>query len=56
MSAHHEIDEAPTDPFEIGRREGAESGTQEPLTETQLRKVRTVLRQAEPETSPAKAS
>lgn len=44
------------DPFELGRREGIESGALEPLTEAQERKVRTMLRQAETETPPAKAS
>lgn len=43
-------------PFEIGRREGIESAEQEPLTEAQQRKVRTMLRQAETETPAAKAS
>lgn len=46
----------PLDPFEIGRREGIESAEQEPLTEAQQRKVRTMLRQAETETPAAKAS
>ena len=46
----------PLAPFELGRREGAESGTQEPLTEAQQRKVRTMLRLAEQQTPPAKAS
>lgn len=45
------------DPFELGRLEGAESGSQQPLTEEQERKVRTLLRHAtDAETPPAKAS
>jgi hypothetical protein len=51
-----EISAEPLDPFELGRREGAESGAQEPLTEAQQRTVRTMLRLADTQTPPAKAS
>lgn len=44
------------DPFELGRELGRESGAREPLTESQQRKVRTLLRHADLETPPAKAS
>ena len=55
MTAAQPIPDA-LDPFELGRLEGIESGVQEPLTEAQERRVRTMLRQAETETPPAKAS
>lgn len=46
----------PLDPFEIGRELGREDGVKQPLTEEQERHVRTMLRQAETATPPAKAS
>lgn len=45
--------DATSDPFEIGRAEGQEDGETQPLTEEQQRHVRTMLRQAEPDTAPA---
>jgi hypothetical protein len=47
---------ATVDPYELGHRDGAESAAREPLTEEQQRKVRTMLRLADTETPPAKAS
>lgn len=44
------------EPFEAGRELGHEAGVKQPLTEDQERRVRTILRQAETETPPAKAS
>lgn len=43
----------PSDPFEMGLREGQEDGERQPLTEEQQRHVRTMLRQAEVDTPPA---
>lgn len=51
-----EAAQQPMNPFELGRELGRESAAQEPLTAAQQRKVRTLLRLADAETPPAKAS
>lgn len=48
--------EQPLDPFEAGLIAGRQSAAEQPLTEEQERHIRTLLRQAETQTPPAKAS
>lgn len=43
-----------SEPFEMGRERGQEDGAAEPLTETQERNVRVLLRQADADTQPTR--